>query len=70
RISFRSIKRNRDYLQHRQHASWLYLARLAALKEFSYLKALHAHKFPVPEPVDVNRHAVLMEHIDAIPFRE
>ncbi|PFH35058.1 RIO1 family protein [Besnoitia besnoiti] len=70
RVSFRSIKRNRDYLQHRQHASWLYLARLAALKEFSYLKALHAHNFPVPEPVDVNRHAVLMEHIDAVPFRE
>ncbi|PHJ23585.1 rio1 family protein [Cystoisospora suis] len=70
RISFRSIKRNRDYLQHRQHASWMYLARLAALKEFSYLKALYTHHFPVPQPVDVNRHAVLMEHIDAIPFRE
>ncbi|CAI9149107.1 unnamed protein product [Rangifer tarandus platyrhynchus] len=70
RISFRSIKRNRDYLQRRQHASWMYLARLAALKEFFYLKALYAHRFPVPEPIDVNRHAVVMEYIDATPFRE
>ena len=33
------------------------------------MKILHARGFPVPEPVDWNRHAVLMEHIDAAPMR-
>ncbi|CDJ66671.1 RIO1 family domain-containing protein, putative [Eimeria necatrix] len=70
RISFRSIKKNRDYMQHRMHCSWHYLAHLAAVREFAYLKALHSHGFPVPEPVDMNRHAVLMEYIDAIPLTQ
>ncbi|CDI81639.1 RIO1 family domain-containing protein, putative [Eimeria praecox] len=70
RISFRSIKKNRDYMQHRTHCSWHYLAHLAAAREFAYLKALHSHGFPVPEPVDTNRHAVLMEYVDAIPLTQ
>ena len=54
-VSFRTIKRNRDYLQHRQNASWQYLARLAAKKEYAYLEQLHKNGFPVPVPVDWNR---------------
>lgn len=61
RTSFRSIKRNRDYHKGRTHASWLYLSRLAALKEFAYMKVLYENGFPVPTPVDVNRHVVVME---------
>ena len=38
RISFRAIKRKRDYLKHRQNASWLYMSRLAALKEFAFMQ--------------------------------
>jgi RIO kinase 2 len=38
RVSFRTIKRNRDYLQHRKSASWLYFSRLAAVKEYTYMK--------------------------------
>jgi len=38
RSSFRSIKNNRDYLQHRKKTNWMYLSRLAALKEFAFLK--------------------------------
>ena len=38
RVSFRAIKEKRDYLKHRKNASWLYLSRLAALKEFAYMK--------------------------------
>jgi RIO kinase 2 len=68
RVSFRSIKRNRDYLQHRQSASWMYLARLAAKKEYAYLQALYKNGFPVPIPVDHNRHAVLMEFMEAKPM--
>lgn len=70
RVSFRSIKRNRDYLGHRQNASWMYMARLAAAKEFAYMKALHEHGFPVPEPIDVNRHGILMQYIDAYPLSQ
>jgi RIO kinase 2 len=63
RISFRAVKSKRDYLQGRSHASWLYLARLAARKEFEYMKVLYDAGFPVPKPIDNNRHAVLMEYM-------
>jgi len=68
RISFRSIKRNRDYLKHRKHASWLYLSRLAALKEYSMMKALFEHGFPVPRPIDANRHCVVMGLVNGYPL--
>ena len=61
RTSFRAVKSKRDYLKKKKAKSWLYLSRLAAMKEFAFMKVLHAHGFPVPEPVGVNRHAVLME---------
>jgi len=70
RISFRSIKNNRDYLQKRKHASWLYLSRLSALKEFAYMKVLYDNDFPVPKPIDVNRHCVLMELINGTPMNQ
>jgi RIO kinase 2 len=68
RISFRNIKEKRDYLQHRQHASWMYMARLAAVKEFAYMKALKDEGFPVPKPVDQNRHCVVMSYVNATPL--
>jgi RIO kinase 2 len=62
RTSFRDVKSKRDYLGHRtSKGSWLYLSRLAALKEFAYMRALHEHGFPVPTPVGVSRHVVIME---------
>ncbi|KAF4666961.1 Serine/threonine-protein kinase RIO2, partial [Perkinsus chesapeaki] len=64
RVSFKTVKENRDYLQHRQSASWMYLARLAAAKEFAYLTELYNAGFPVPEPVGHNRHAIVMEYLD------
>ena len=70
RISFRSVKKNRDYLRHRSAASWLYMSRLAALKEYAFLTALRAHGFPVPEPVAQNRHTLVMELIQALPLRQ
>lgn len=68
RISFRNIKEKRDYLQHRTHGSWMYMARLAALKEFAYMKALNDEGFPVPTPIDQNRHCVVMSFIDGVPL--
>ena len=58
--SFRTIKQNRDYLKPGQAASWLYMSRLSALKEYAFMKALHEKGFPVPTPIDVNRHCVVM----------
>ena len=68
RTSFRQIKNKRDYHKHRHSASWLYLSRLAAMKEFAYMKALYDRGFPVPKPVDFNRHCVIMELLGGHPL--
>jgi RIO kinase 2 len=70
RISFRTVKANRDYLRNRQGGSWMYMSRLAALKEYEFMKALRAEGFPVPEPIGQNRHTVIMSLIDAFPMRQ
>ncbi|CAO3585058.1 unnamed protein product [Absidia cylindrospora] len=69
-MSFRNIKSKRDYLQNRKSASWMYMSRLAAMKEFAFMKVLHANGFPVPTPIDQSRHCVVMELIDAFPLRQ
>ncbi|CAL1168969.1 unnamed protein product [Cladocopium goreaui] len=38
----------------------MYMAKLAAAKEFAYMKALKDEGFPVPSPIDQNRHVVVM----------
>lgn len=63
RTSFRSVKINRDYVGGRKHTSWMYMSRLAAEKEWAFLKALHSHGFPTPRPIDWNRHCIVMEAI-------
>ncbi|KAF8237789.1 RIO1-domain-containing protein, partial [Tricholoma matsutake] len=70
RISFRAIKEKRDYLGKRKSASWMYMSRLAAQKEWAFMKVLHEHGFPVPQPIDQARHCILMEFIDAYPLRQ
>lgn len=68
RVCFRKLKEKRDYHKHRNKASWLYLSRLAAVKEYAFMKALHDRGFPVPEPVGFNRHCILMELINGHPL--
>ena len=70
RISFRTVKSNRDYLRHRSSASWMYMSRLAALKEHSFMRALKQRGFMVPDPIAQNRHTIVMELIDAFPLRQ
>ncbi|OCH95790.1 RIO1-domain-containing protein [Obba rivulosa] len=70
RISFRAIKEKRDYMGKRKSASWMYMSRLAAQKEWAFMKVLHEHGFPVPRPIDQARHCILMEFIDAYPLRQ
>lgn len=73
RISFRSIRTNRDYLHKKspqQSATWLHLSRLAALKEWTFLSVLHASGFPVPQPIAHNRHTLVMQLIEGFPLRQ
>jgi RIO kinase 2 len=68
RTSFRAVKSKRDYVKRGNHFSWLYLSRLAALKEFAFMKALGENGMPVPEAIECNRHAVLMSLVNAQPM--
>ncbi|KAL2133896.1 hypothetical protein VTI74DRAFT_1461 [Chaetomium olivicolor] len=70
RISFRTVKANRDYLKNRQSASWMYLSRLAAIKEYAFMQALREEGFPVPEPIAQSRHTIVMSLVDAMPMRQ
>ncbi|KAI4259183.1 MAG: hypothetical protein LQ352_000857 [Teloschistes flavicans] len=68
RISFRTVKTNRDYLRHRQSANWMYMSRLSAMKEHTFMTALHNIGFPVPTPLAWNRHTVVMSLIEGTPL--
>ncbi|KAH0566334.1 hypothetical protein GP486_000270 [Trichoglossum hirsutum] len=70
RISFRTVKANRDYLRNRSSGSWMYMSRLAALKEYAFMKVLNEHGFPVPTPLAQSRHTIVMSLIDAFPLRQ
>jgi len=63
RTSFRTVKDNRDYVKGRTGFSWLYLSRIASLKEFAFMKALYSKDFPTPVPIDSSRHAIVMSFI-------
>jgi RIO kinase 2 len=90
-VQCRAVKSKRDYLGKGSHYSWLYLSRLAALKEFAFMKTLKEHGLPVPQvsrlapprstsqlankeischvqAIDHNRHALLMNLLDARPL--
>jgi RIO kinase 2 len=69
RTSFRSVKTNRDYIkQGHGVSSWLYLSRLASLKEYAFMKALYDRGFPTPVPIDANRHGICMSLVNAYPM--
>ncbi|WPK27584.1 hypothetical protein PUMCH_004977 [Australozyma saopauloensis] len=63
RTSFKTVKNNRDYLKNKQTSNWMYLSRLAAEKEFQFMRVLYDLGFNVPIPYDNLRHCVLMELI-------
>lgn len=68
-LSQMQVRQTRDYLRSRTASyNWLHLSHLSALKEYAFMQALHTHGFPVPQAVDVNRHAVLMALVDGVPL--
>lgn len=70
RTCFRNIKSKRDYHGRRHKASWLYLSRISATREFAYMTALYERGFPVPKPIDFNRHCVIMELVNGYPLTQ
>ncbi|KAF7993932.1 hypothetical protein HCN44_011201 [Aphidius gifuensis] len=68
RTCFRNVKEKRDYHKSRKSMSWLYLSRVSATREFAYMKALQDRGFPVPKPIDFNRHCIIMELIEGGPL--
>jgi len=65
---FREVHRGRDYTSEKEHTSWLYTARVAAEREHEALEALYPD-VRVPQPVDQNRHAVVMERVDGVELQ-
>jgi RIO kinase 2 len=41
RISFKAVRNKRDYLKNRFKGNWLYVSRLAAVREYSFMEILH-----------------------------
>lgn len=70
RICFRNVRTKRDYHGKRKKISWLYLSRISATREFAYMKALYDRGFPVPKPIDFNRHCVVMELVNGYPLHQ
>jgi len=62
KMSFKKVRVKREHIGKRKHLSWLYASRLAAKKEYDALKTLYP-EVSVPEPVDHNRHAIVMSMV-------
>ncbi|MBY9020098.1 MAG: serine/threonine protein kinase [Candidatus Lokiarchaeota archaeon] len=63
RTSFKNIKNLRSFLGNRKHASWLYINRLAAKKEFEALNKIYELKLNTPKPIGFNRHIIVMSYL-------
>jgi len=48
------------------HVSWLYQSRLAAEREFEALKLVYPCGVSVPEPINQNRHIIVMRIIEGV----
>lgn len=77
RVSFKKGVRNkRDYARtktqkERGAASWMYMSRLAAMKEYAFMTALReTGTVEVPVPLGQNRHQIVMSLIDGFPLRQ
>ena len=67
--NFREVTRERNYTADNRHVSWLYTARKAAEREFETLETLYPD-VAVPQPIDQNRHAIVMERMDGVELSQ
>lgn len=51
-----------------QPNSWLFLSKISAMKEYTFMKALNDVGYPTPTPIGQNRHVVAMGLIRGIPL--
>ena len=63
--NFREVQKEREYTADKEHVSWQYTARKAAEAEYDALESLYPD-VSVPQPIDHNRHAIVMERIDGV----
>jgi len=76
RVSFKKgVKNKRDYARTRTQkergaGSWMYMSRLAAMKEYAFMTALKEAGIEVPIPLGQNRHQIVMSLIDGFPLRQ
>ncbi len=70
RTSFRAVRSKRDYMAGKGRSNWLYMSRLAALKEFAFMQALYSHGFNTPIPIEHNRHIVAMSKVPGFPMSQ
>ncbi|OIB55974.1 serine/threonine-protein kinase RIO2 [Natrialba sp. SSL1] len=63
--NFREVQKERDYTSDKEHVSWMYTARKAAEREYEILEELYPD-VAVPQPIDQNRHAIVMEKMDGV----
>lgn len=76
RVSFKKgVKNKRDYAKTRTQkergaGSWMYMSRLAAMKEFAFMTALNDAGIEVPVPLGHNRHQIVMSLVDGFPLRQ
>lgn len=83
RTSFRDVKKKRDYFAMNSFKkggkgctvtsrdrpnSWLFLSKISANKEFTFMKALHSAGYSTPQPICNNRHVVAMGLIRGAPL--
>ncbi len=63
--NFREVNKEREYTADHEHVSWMYTARKAAEREYAALETVYP-SVSVPQPIDQNRHALIMERIDGV----
>lgn len=64
RTSFRKVKQLRIFVGERRHFSWLYINRLAAMREYEALSKIAPLGLNIPKPIGINRHIIIMEFIE------
>lgn len=64
----KSGKYGTSYSHKDQPNSWLFLSRISALKEYTFMKALYDVGYPTPRPITHSRHVVAMGLIRGIPL--
>jgi RIO kinase 2 len=63
--NFREVQKEREYTADKHHISWFYTARKAAEREYEALRTVYP-AVSVPQPVDQNRHALVMEKLEGV----